>query len=42
MDMGQAFLTGTSDADPDQWIRICIIKGGSVWRDSNTDPGHIQ
>ena len=34
-----------SDADPDLWIRICIIKvgSGSVWRDTNPDPdpGHI-
>ena len=26
---GKPFLAGTSDADPDPWIRICIIKGGS-------------
>ena len=30
-----------SDADPDLWIRLCIIKVGSVWRDTNPDPGHI-
>ena len=34
-----------SDADPDPWIQICIIKvgSGSVWRDTNpdTDPGHM-
>ena len=32
-----------SVADPDLWIRICIIKvgSGSVWRDTNPDPGHI-
>ena len=31
-----------SDADPNPWIRICIIKdgSGSVWRDTNPDPGH--
>ena len=33
-----------SDADPDLWILICIIKVGSrsVWRDTNldSDPGH--
>ena len=29
------------DADSDPWIRIRIIKGGSVWRDTNPDPGHI-
>ena len=35
-----------SVADPDLWIRICIIKvgSGSVWRDTNPDldPGHIR
>ena len=33
----------SSDADPDLWIRICIIRvgSGSVWRDTNPDPGHI-
>ena len=39
-------LTLVSDADPDLWIRICIIKfrSGSVWRDTNPDPdpGHIR
>ena len=32
------------DADSDPWIRIRIIKGGSgsVWRDTNPDPGHIR
>ena len=31
-----------SDADPDLWIRIYIIKvgSGSVWRDTNPDQGH--
>ena len=31
-----------SDADPDLWIRICIIKVGSVWRDTNPDSGHME
>ena len=31
----------TNDADPDPWIRIHNIKigPGSVWRDTNPDPG---
>ena len=33
----------TSEADPDLWIRICIIKvrSGSIWTDTNPDPGQI-
>ena len=33
-----------ADPDPDLWIRIFIIKAGSVWRDTNPDPdpGHIR
>ena len=31
-----------SDADLDLWIRICIIKVGSVWRDTDPDPGHSR
>ena len=31
-------------ADPDLWIRICIVKvgSGSVWRDTNPDPDPDQ
>ena len=38
------FPVATSDADPDLWIRICIIKVGSwsVRRDTNPDLGHTE
>ena len=34
----------SSDAEPDLWIWICIIKVGSrsVWRDRNPDKGHTR
>ena len=33
-----------SEADPDPWIRLRIIQvgSGSVWRDTNLDPGHTR
>ena len=38
----QKLSKSSSDADPDLWIRKCLIKVGSrsVWRDTNPDPGH--
>ena len=37
-------LETISEADPDPWIRIRIIKvvSGTVWRDTNLDPGYIR
>ena len=35
------YSSAPSDADP--WTRICIMKvgSGSVWRNTNPDPGHM-
>ena len=32
-------MVAPSGADPEPWIRILIIKVGSVWKDTNPDKG---